>query len=161
MKETTLCYIEKENKYLMLHRVKKINDVNENKWIGVGGKIEKGETPTGCAKREILEETGLNALDLNFRGLVNFKSDKWEEEDMYLFSIYSFEGSIKECDEGNLEWIDKKDLFSLTLWEGDKIFLKLIEDKERKPFYLSLRYKGEELIKHKLLENYDFSGVVI
>lgn len=158
MKNTTLCYIEKDGQYLMLHRVGKKKDLNENKWIGVGGKIEKGETATDGAIREIKEETGLDAIEIVFRGIVNFKSDIWEEENMYLYSVYDFKGEIIECDEGNLEWIDKKELFNLTLWEGDKIFLKLIDSKETPPFYLELSYSGDDLIYSKLEGNYNFEG---
>ena len=122
MIETTLCYIEKDNKNLMLHRIKKENDMNKDKWIGIGGKLEKNETPLACILREALEETGLKLLNPVLRGIVNFNSDIYPSERMYLFTCTDFEGVIKSCDEGVLEWIEKDKISSLPLWEGDKIF---------------------------------------
>ncbi|MBR3942742.1 MAG: 8-oxo-dGTP diphosphatase [Clostridia bacterium] len=146
MIETTLCYIEKDNKYLMLHRIKKENDINRDKWIGIGGKFEKGETKEECLLREAKEETGLTLTDYRYRGVVHFCPDTPIYEVMHLYTAHGFEGKIKEtCDEGSLEWIDKKDLFALTLWEGDKIFLKLIEKTETPFFTLSLSYDGDRL----------------
>ena len=146
MKITSLCYIEQNGKYLMLHRTVKENDENKDKWIGVGGKFEDRESPEECALREIKEETGLNARKLDFRGIVTFVSDKWPTEYMHLFTCTDFDGDIIKCDEGELEWIDKNDLLRLNLWEGDKIFLRLIADK--RPFFsLKLEYEGEKLVK--------------
>ena len=145
MKQTTLCYIEQDNKYLMLHRVKKENDINKDKWIGVGGHFEPGETAEDCMKREILEETGLTALSYRYRGIVTFHSDIYDSEQMHLFTVEKFEGDIAECDEGTLEWIDKSKLLSLPMWEGDKIFLKLIADRNQDFFHLTLTYRGDSL----------------
>lgn len=146
MINTTLCHIEKDGKYLMLHRVKKENDVNRDKWIGIGGKFEDKESPEECNLRETLEETGLTLNSARYCGIVTFVSDKWLTEYMHIFHSEDFCGEIKPCDEGELCWVDKKDLYSLPLWQGDKIFLKLIE--EKCPFFsLKLEYQGETLIK--------------
>ena len=144
MKNTSLCYIEKDGKYLMLHRVSKKNDENAGKWIGIGGKFEEGESPEDCAVREALEETGLTLNSLSYRGIVTFVSDEYGTEYMHLFHSDSFSGEIKKCDEGVLEWIDKKKLYELTLWEGDKIFLELL-DKDIPHFSLKLTYSGDTL----------------
>lgn len=128
MQNTTLCYIENDGKYLMLLRNKKQNDLNEGKWIGVGGKFEAGETAAQCALREIREETGLTALDLIPRGVVHFDSDAWGSELMYLYTVTQYEGTLTDCDEGELRWIDKSDVFDLKLWDGDRIFLKYLLD---------------------------------
>lgn len=144
MKQTTLCYIERGNQYLMLHRTKKADDENRDKWIGIGGHIEPGETPLACILRECREETGLTLLDARYRGVVHFRSDVWPDEDMHLFTATRFEGTMTECDEGELAWIDKDRLLELTLWEGDKIFLELLETR-RDRFDLTLRYRGETL----------------
>ena len=144
MKNSTLCYIEKDNKYLMLHRVKKENDINHDKWIGIGGNFEDKESPEDCVLRETLEETGLTLINYQYRGIVTFVSNVYETEYMHLFTADRFTGNISECDEGNLEWIDKKKLYDLTLWEGDKIFLKLIA--EDCPFFsLKLEYRDDTL----------------
>ena len=147
MQLTSLCYIEKDNKYLMLHRVKKENDANKDKWIGVGGKFEDGEAPEECMLREVKEETGLTLTSYKFRGIVTFVSDEWGCEYMHLFTANQFEGEIRECKEGELVWVNKDELMTLNLWEGDKIFLQLLEEKEEF-FSLKLEYRGEELIKH-------------
>ena len=145
MINTCLCYIEKEGKYLMLHRVKKENDLNHDKWVGIGGKFEKGETPEEACLRESFEETGLTLKNLSYRGLVTFVSNEWGTEYMHLFHSNSFEGDLKECDEGNLEWVEKSMVYELPLWAGDKIFLKLLETDI--PFFsLKLVYEGEKLI---------------
>jgi len=123
---TTLCYLEKENKYLMLHRTKKENDINKNKWLGVGGKLEKGETPEQCLIREVKEETGLDLIDYVHRGIVIFNYNEDEPLDMYLYTSKNFSGEIQECSEGDLKWIDKSEIYNLNLWEGDKIFLDLL-----------------------------------
>ncbi len=146
MKLTTLCYIEKDNAYLMLHRVKKENDENHDKWIGIGGKFEKDESPEDCILRETLEETGLTLTSYRYRGLITFVSDQWPTEYMHLFTADGFTGELKLCDEGDLEWIDKQKLYDLTLWEGDRIFLKLLA--ENAPFFsLKLVYEGEKLVQ--------------
>ncbi|MBQ8894964.1 MAG: 8-oxo-dGTP diphosphatase [Clostridia bacterium] len=149
MIDTTLCYLEQNECYLMLHRIKKEKDVNKDKWIGVGGKLEPGETPEQCARREIWEETGLTAENLEYRGIVDFRCTGWPDERMYLFWSDSFTGALKECDEGTLEWVPKEKMDTLPQWEGDRIFLKLLE--ERAPFFhLDLQYEGDRLVKHTL-----------
>ena len=146
MKNTTLCYIQRGNQYLMLHRVKKKNDLNHAKWIGVGGKFEKDESPEECLLRECREETGLELTDYRYRALVTFVSDKWEGEYMHLFTAEGFTGEIGPCNEGVLEWLDKKALRSLNLWEGDHIFLDLLE--EEAPFFsLKLEYHRDTLVR--------------
>ena len=150
MKKTTLCYIEKNNCYLMLHRTKKANDCNLDKWIGIGGKIEEGETPTECILREAKEETGLTLNEVSFRGIVYFRNDFYPDEDMYLFTCNDFSGTIKTCDEGDLEWIDKDLLYNLTLWEGDKIFLEALK-KDNRFFRLTLNYSKDNLINYKII----------
>ena len=150
MKNTTLCYIEKDGAYLMIHRVKKKNDENKDKWIGIGGKLEAGESPFDCARREVLEETGLTLKNIRYRGIITFVSNIYGTEYMHLFSSDSFVGEIKgDCDEGNLEWIKKQDLYSLPMWEGDKIFLELLDTEERF-FSLKLVYEGDTLIEDTL-----------
>ena len=144
MKMTTLCYPERDGCYLMLHRTKKKNDENHDKWIGVGGKFEEGESPEDCMHREILEETGLSVTSFRYRGIVTFVSDVYPCEYMHLFTCSDWTGELKECDEGDLEWIDKSALFKLTLWEGDRIFLRLLE-KDVPFFSLKLTYQGERL----------------
>ncbi len=146
MKQTTLCYIEKDGCYLMLHRIKKEQDENRDKWIGVGGKFEPGESPEDCVTREVLEETGLTLTDYQYRGLVTFVSDLWPCEQMHLFTAAGFSGEIKTCDEGVLEWLPKKKLYSLPMWAGDRIFLDLL-DREVPFFSLKLVYRGEELVE--------------
>jgi len=145
VKLTTLCYIEKDDKYLMLHRTVKENDINKDKWIGVGGHFEEGESPEDCLLREVEEETGLTLTSFRFRGIVTFISDKWVPEYMCLYTADAFEGEMISCNEGILEWVPKKKLSELNLWEGDKIFLKLIA--ERAPFFsLKLQYEGDILV---------------
>ena len=146
MKQTTLCYPERDGKYLMLHRTKKKNDVNHDKWIGVGGHFEYGESPEDCMLREVWEETGLTVTDFCYRGIVTFVSDRDPCEYMHLFTCSDWTGEIKECNEGDLEWIDKKALYNLTLWEGDRVFLKLLE-KDIPFFSLKLVYEGDKLVK--------------
>lgn len=146
---TTLCYIEQDGKYLMLHRVKKEKDVNKDKWIGIGGHFEEGESPGECLLREAREETGLTLTSWRFRGLVTFLAEGWPAEYMCLFTADSFEGVLKECDEGTLEWVDKARLSELNLWEGDRIFFRLLE--EEHPFFsLKLEYKGDKLVRWSL-----------
>ena len=144
MKMTTLCNLERGSEYLMLHRVTKKHDENHDKWIGVGGKFEPGESPEDCVVRECFEETGLRLTDYRYRGIVTFVSDEWGTEYMHLFTATGFEGEQHPCDEGELAWIDKRRLRELTLWEGDKIFLRLLE--EDAPFFsLKLVYHGDTL----------------
>ena len=145
MINTTLCYITRGSDVLMLHRIKKEVDVNKDKWIGIGGKFEKNETPDECLLREAKEETGLNLTSWKCRGIVTFLTDApFEGEYMYLFTADDFEGQLKNCDEGNLEWISREQLSALPKWEGDDIFLKLLW--EDAPFFLlKLRYRGDTL----------------
>ncbi len=119
---TTLCYIEKDGSYLMLHRVKKDKDVNKDKWIGVGGHFEKNESPEECLLREVKEETGLTLTSWKFRGILTFIAEGWPMEYICLFTADGYTGELKACDEGTLEWVKKEDVFKLNLWEGDKIF---------------------------------------
>jgi mutator mutT protein len=151
MKLTTLCYIEKDDKYLMLHRVKKENDLNHDKWVGVGGKFEPDETPEECMLREVREETGLTLTKYQFRAILTFLSDEWETEYIHLYTASEFTGTLLECDEGNLEWIPKSEIDKLKLWEGDKIFFKLLRETEDF-FSLKLRYEGEKLVETKLTQ---------
>lgn len=145
MKNTSLCYIERDGCYLMLHRTKKVNDENHDKWIGVGGKFEEGESPEECMLREVTEETGLSLTRWRYRGIVTFVSDEWGGEYMHLFTADGFTGQLKSCDEGELEWVEKQRLLALPIWEGDKIFLRLL-DIEQPFFSLKLRYQGERLV---------------
>ncbi len=143
---TTLCYIEQNGCYLMLHRVKKKNDINHDKWVGIGGKFEEKESPEDCVLREVKEETGLTLTHLEYRGLVTFTSDRYQTEYMHLFWADRFTGELCECDEGTLEWISKESLHKIPKWQGDEIFLQLLE--ERVPFFsLKLCYKGDTLIE--------------
>ena len=150
MKDTTLCYIENtKNQTLLLHRTKKKNDLNENKWIGVGGKFEKGETAEECLVREVKEETGLTLDSYTYRGVVDFISDVWEDEKMHLFTAKVTNDTLKECDEGELKWIDNDKVLSMPTWEGDRVFLELIM-KNHPFFHLVLQYEGEKLVKTTL-----------
>lgn len=150
MKLTTLCYIEKDEKYLMLHRVVKKNDTNKDKWIGVGGRFEADESPQDCVLREVLEETGYRLTSYKLRGIVTFVSGKYETEYMFLFTADGFEGEPIECDEGVLEWVDKKSVYDLNIWEGDKIFFRLLEERDAF-FSLKLVYnENDELIESVL-----------
>lgn len=144
---TTLCYIEKENQYLMMHRVKKQNDLNKDKWVGIGGHFMEGETPEECLLREVKEETGLTLKAWKFRGIVTFLSDEWPcAEYMCLYTADDFEGEIGSCEEGDLEWVDKKKIYELPIWEGDKVFFRLLEN--NRPFFsLKLRYEGDKLVE--------------
>ena len=143
---TTLCYIEQDGCYLMLHRIKKENDINKDKWIGIGGKFEDRESPEDCVLREALEETGLTLMKPECRGIVTFICDDYPTEYMHLFWADRFEGTLRECDEGNLEWVKKEKILSLPIWEGDKIFLKLLD--EKCPFFsLKLTYEKGALLE--------------
>lgn len=150
---TTLCYIKQDDCYLMLHRVKKENDLNKDKWIGVGGKFEEGETPEECLLREVKEETGLTLTTYQLRGVITFISDEWGSEYMFLYTADGYEGQLREdkmqnCEEGVLTWVPKSDIERLNLWEGDKIFFRLLETEERF-FSLKLRYQGDKLVESK------------
>ena len=156
---TTLCYIEKDNSYLMLHRIyNKKDDENHDKWIGVGGHFEHGESPEDCLVREVREETGLTLHSFRFRGIVTFVSDGNPAEYMCLYTSDDFSGNLSACNEGRLEWVLKENIDKLTLWQGDKIFLRLL--KEEAPFFsLKLVYKdgmltlavldGKEIERHE------------
>lgn len=146
---TTLCYLEKDGKYLMMHRVKKEHDINKDKWVGIGGHFEADESPEECLLREAREETGLTLANYKLRGIVTFISDRWQTEYMFLYTATEWEGQITECNEGTLEWIEKSKVYDLPLWEGDKIFFRLLE--EGRPYFsLKLRYVGEELVEKVL-----------
>ena len=144
MKQTTLCYLERGDAYLLLHRTKKEHDENRDKWIGVGGKFEDGETPEDCLLREVREETGLTLTRWRYRGIVTFLSDIYPAEQMHLFTADAWTGEERVCDEGDLAWIKKKAFTALPMWEGDKIFLDLLEG-DRPFFRLTLVYRGETL----------------
>ncbi|MBQ9070413.1 MAG: 8-oxo-dGTP diphosphatase [Clostridia bacterium] len=150
MKHTTVCYIEKDEAYLMLHRIKKVNDENHDKWIGIGGKLEEAETPFECVRREVMEEVGLTLNSLRYAGFITFVSDLYGTEYMHLFHSTDFSGTLPEnCEEGVPAWVKKSDVPSLPIWEGDKIFLKLL-DEERRFFSLKFVYRGDELVSHTL-----------
>lgn len=145
MINSTLCYLERGDQYLMLHRVKKKGDLNHDKWIGVGGKFEEGESPEDCILRETREETGLTLTAYRYRGLVTFVSDQAPTEYMHLFTATEWTGTPHPCDEGDLAWIGKRALRELPMWEGDRIFLRLLE--EETPFFsLKLKYEGDRLV---------------
>lgn len=149
MQNTTLVYIEKDSKYLMLHRIKKQNDYNHDKWIGIGGKFEETESPEECILRETKEETGLTLNEIEYRGIVTFVSDENFTEYMHIFWSNNFSGALKECDEGELEWIEKSRMNALPHWKGDEIFLKLLE--LRAPFFsLKLVYEKGILLSATL-----------
>ena len=152
MKMTTLCYIEKEEKYLMLHRVKKYHDINAGKWIGVGGHVESGETPEECLLREVKEETGLTLTAYRLRGLVTFLSDVCEPELMCVFTADAFDGELIECDEGELAWVEKSDVLGLPTWEGDRVFLERLLSGDERFFSIKLRYEGDRLVEKKITD---------
>ena len=148
MRLTSLCYIEKDGKYLILHRTKKDHDENHDKWIGVGGKFELGESPEECALREVKEETGLTMTAFRLRGLITFVSDEWGTEYMHLFTCTAYEGTLTDCNEGELVWLPKAELLTKKMWAGDRIFLRALD--ERQDFFtLKLVYRGEELVSWK------------
>lgn len=162
MKQTTLCYLERGDQYLMLHRVKKENDASHDKWIGVGGKCEADESPDECMLREVKEETGLTVTSWRYRGIVTFISDIWPCEYMHLFTADQWDADVlpvaenkidpvlPDCDEGDLQWVDKQDLFNLNLWPGDRVFLRLIMNPLQSFFSLKLVYRGDDLESVKL-----------
>ncbi|MCC8066549.1 MAG: 8-oxo-dGTP diphosphatase [Clostridiales bacterium] len=141
---TTLCYIEKDGQYLMLHRVSKKKDVNKGKWIGVGGHFEAGESPEECLLREVWEETGLHLTSWQFRGILTFESEGWPSEYICVYTADGFEGELTACKEGTLAWVPKEKVMDLNLWEGDRIFLRLLL--EDAPFFsMKLSYRGDAL----------------
>lgn len=145
---TTLCYIEQNEKYLMMHRISKKNDVNHDKWIGVGGHFMEGESPEECLLREVKEETGLTLTSWQFRGIVTFQSDEYPAEYMHLYTACAkvTEGENYDCREGKLEWVEKKEVVNLPIWEGDKIFFRLLQ--EDHPFFsLKLTYRNDRLVE--------------
>ena len=149
MQNTTLCYIERDGSYLMLHRSSKKNDGSGGKWMGIGGHFEEGESPYDCVIREVYEESSLKLISPKYRAVVTFSSDKYESEQMHLFTCDSFEGEAGECNEGELQWIKKQDISKLNMWCGDIIFLNYL-DTRNEFFSLKLEYKGEELISYYL-----------
>ena len=149
MLNTTLCYLERGDEYLMLHRTKKEHDLNRDKWIGVGGKFQDGESPEDCLLREALEETGYRLTSYRLRGIVTFLFNKEEAEYMFLYTADGFFGEPVPCNEGTLEWVSKEEVDRLNLWEGDRIFLRLLD--EGAPFFsLKLRYEGNKLVSAAL-----------
>ena len=141
---TTLCYIEQAGSYLMLHRIKKKQDMNQDKWLGVGGHLEEGESPEDCLLREVKEQTGLTLLSYRQRGIITLVSDEYPDEYMFLYTSDDFKGTLTECNEGSLEWVPKEKTGQLPLWEGDLIFFELLKD-ELPFFSLKLVYQGERL----------------
>lgn len=146
MQLTTLCYIEKDDCYLMMHRVKKEVDINAGKWIGVGGKLEPDESVSDCLLREVLEETGLMLTSFRYRGVITFVYNDHPAEYMHLFTADAFTGKLRECDEGVLKWVDKKSLMQLNLWQGDRIFLRLLLE-DAPAFTLTLVYRDDTLLR--------------
>ena len=149
-KLTTLCYIEKGDSYLMLHRVSKKHDVNKDKWIGIGGHFEENESPEECLLREAKEETGLTLTSYRFRGVVTFISDTCEAELMCVFTADGYTGELIECDEGELCWVDKAMGPNLPAWEGDQLFLDLLLSGEKRFFSVKLQYEGDRLVEKKI-----------
>lgn len=148
---STLCYIEKDGKYLMLHRTKKKNDINKDKWLGIGGKFEEGESPEECIVRETKEETGLILNSYKLRCIVTYVSTGWETEYMYVFTSNDFTGELIECNEGDLQWIEKDEVAKLNTWEGDHIFLEKIQ-KDDTFFTVKFKYDGDKLLDYDLKE---------
>ncbi len=143
---TTLCYVEKDGQYLMMHRIKKKNDVNQDKWVGIGGHVEEGESPEECLLREAKEETNLTLTSYALRGVVTFTLEGWGTEYMFLYTADGFTGEIGACNEGVLEWIDKEEVCSLPIWEGDRIFFDLL-NRRREVFSLKLIYRKDVLMR--------------
>lgn len=148
---STICYIEKEGKYLMLHRTKKQQDMNKEKWLGVGGKFEEKESPEECMIREVKEETGLTIKEYKFRGILTFTSTSYETEYIYVFTSNNFEGTLIECEEGDLQWVEKEKIRNLNLWEGDLLFIEKIQ-KENPFFSMKLEYDGDKLLSYEVKE---------
>lgn len=143
--DTTLCYIEYNNCYLMLYRNKKKDDQNRGKWIGVGGKVEPGETVDACVRREVYEETGMELTSFTRRGIIDFFLEGFGSERMYLYTARAESSEFTECSEGTLKWIPKEEVMELSLWEGDRIFLEKLVNGEQ-DIFLTLRYRGDELV---------------
>ncbi len=148
---STLCYIEKDNQYLMLHRTKKKNDMNKDKWIGIGGKFGQNESPEECVIREVKEETGLHLKSYQLRCTVTYVSTNWENEYIYVFTSDDFEGNVIECNEGDLQWINKDEVTKLNIWEGDKIFIEKMQN-DNKFFTVKFEYDGDKLLRYDLKE---------
>lgn len=148
---STICYIEKEGKYLMLHRTKKQQDMNKEKWLGVGGKFEEKESPEECMIREVKEETGLTIKEYKLRGILTFTSTSYETEYIYVFTSNNFEGTLIECEEGDLQWVEKEKIRDLNLWEGDLLFIEKIQ-KENPFFSMKLEYDGDKLLSYEVKE---------
>ena len=145
MINSSLCYVYRGDEVLMLHRTRKQNDINHDKWIGLGGRFEDGESPEECMLREVREETGLTLTSWRYRGIVTFANDRYETEYMHLFTADAFTGELTDCDEGDPVWVKKSELAALPQWEGDKVFLRLLDEGE--PFFsLKLVYSGERLL---------------
>ena len=146
MRNTTLCYVRCGGEVLMMHRIKKAVDENKDKWIGLGGKLEEGESPEDGMLREVYEETGIRLSSWRYRGIVTFVSDEWGGEYMHLFTAETEKRPLPDCDEGVLAWLPWDSLTALPIWEGDKIFLRLLD--EDAPFFsLKLRYQGDRLVE--------------
>lgn len=143
---SVLCYLERDGQYLMLYRNKKKNDINAGKWIGVGGKLEAGESPEEALLREVKEETGLTLTNYRRRGLVTFSADGYTEY-MHLYTADTWSGTLTDCDEGELRWIPKTDVPNLPLWEGDMHFLKLLTA-DGPYFSMKLRYENDQLVEY-------------
>lgn len=146
---SSLCYIEKGGKYLMLHRTKKKNDINKDKWLGIGGKLENGESPEECIVREVKEETGLILQSYKLRCIVTYVSTTWETEYIYVFTSNDFTGTLIECDEGDLQWVDKEKVITLNTWEGDEIFVRKLQN-DNTFFTVKFEYDGERLVRYDL-----------
>lgn len=156
---STVCYIEKDEKYLMLHRTKKKNDINKEKWIGIGGKFEDGESPEECVVREVKEETGLMLNSYKLRCVVTYISTNWETEYMYVFTSDDFKGELTECNEGDLQWVDKQKITELNIWEGDKIFIKKMQEADGF-FTAKFEYDGDKLLKYDLKDYNKHGGAI-
>lgn len=153
MEFTTLCYIEKDGAYLMLHRVKKKHDINKGKWIGLGGHAQEGESPEDCLLREVREECGLTLTSFRMRGVITFLAQGHPGEYMFLYTADGFTGELiglSECDEGELAWIPKEEVRQKELWPGDRIFLDLLENREEF-FSLKLSYR-EDVLEEAVLD---------